>query len=442
MCVYHIYKYIIMKITFSVLLAGLMFSFVGCKNQNEMNVIVPGVTIEAVTDITATTAVGGGEIKSDGGAAVTSRGICWGTNQYPTTSDSITSVGTGTGSFTSSLTGLTPGTTYYLRAYANNAAGTDYSGQEIFTTLALAPVLTTALVLAVTSTSASSGGNITNDGGSAVTARGVCWSTNHAPTIADSKNIYGTGAGSFTSFINGLTPNTVFYLRAYATNTIGTSYGNELSFKTSVSDPDNGIIFNPTLTYGLVTDIEGNVYKTIQIGTQTWMAENLKTTKYRNGDPIPHLTDNSALNILNPGAYFWYNNDITNRATYGALYNWYAATDGRNIAPAGWHVPTDGEVLTLMNYLGGGAVAGGKLKESGTTHWASPNIGATNESGFTALPGGARSGTSFYSINGSAYLWSSSQPIVWYWYMYSGDWNLYRDNGSESDGYSVRCVKN
>lgn len=137
-----------------------------------------------------------------------------------------------------------------------------------------------------------------------------------------------------------------------------------------------------------VTDYDGNVYQTVLIGDQCWMMENLKVTHYRNGDPIPHVTDGVTWGNLTSGAYCNYNNDEGNVATYGRLYNWYAVDDSRNIAPAGWHVPSDAEWQTLVDYLGGDAVAGGKMKEAGTTHWASPNTGATNESGFTALPGG------------------------------------------------------
>ena len=150
---------------------------------------------------------------------------------------------------------------------------------------------------------------------------------------------------------------------------------------------------------GTVTDIDGNTYQTVKIGDQWWMAENLKVTCYRNGDAIPNITDGTTWASLSTGAYCEYNNDINNVATYGRLYNWYAVTDSRNIAPAGWHVPSDAEWKQLEMYLGmsqseadatgwRGTDEGGKLKEVGTMHWNSPNTGATNESGFTALPGG------------------------------------------------------
>lgn len=140
-----------------------------------------------------------------------------------------------------------------------------------------------------------------------------------------------------------------------------------------------------------VKDIDGNQYQTVKIGSQVWMKENLKVTRYRNGDPIPRVTVNSEWVDLATGAYCaCYNDEGTTAFTYGYLYNWYAVDDRRNLAPAGWHVPTDAEWQILMDYLGGEILAGGKLKETGTSHWASPNTGATNESGFTARPGGIR----------------------------------------------------
>jgi len=139
-----------------------------------------------------------------------------------------------------------------------------------------------------------------------------------------------------------------------------------------------------------VTDIDGNCYRTVTIGTQVWMAENLKVTHDCNGEAIPNVTDGATWAGLTAGAYCEYNNDVNNVATYGRLNNWYAVADSRNISPAGWHVASDAEWQTLSIFLGGDAIAGGKMKETGTTHWYSPNTGATNESGFSALPGGYR----------------------------------------------------
>ncbi|MCX6304190.1 MAG: fibrobacter succinogenes major paralogous domain-containing protein [Bacteroidetes bacterium] len=206
------------------------------------------------------------------------------------------------------------------------------------------------------------------------------------------------------------------------------------------------IIFNPKLTYGTMTDIEGNVYKTINIGTQTWMAENMRTTKYRNGDLIPNVTDDTAWHYLSTGAYCNLQNFTGFETLYGRLYNWYAVNDSRNIAPSGWHVPSSAEWTILRNYLGGEYVAGGKLKETGTTHWKSPNNDATNQSGFTGLPGESRFYEGYFGwIDFSGgYWWSSSEYDSEHGYnMYFGSgtaWMAISD-GHKKYGFSVRCLK-
>lgn len=235
-------NFAIYPIVFAILLLPILFS---CKK--EVIKVVPTTSVALVTNITATTASCGGEVTSDGGALVTARGVCWSISQNPTTANDKTTDGTGIGIFTRSITGLTPGTTYNIVAYAINSVGTGYSSQSTFTTLALAPILTTTELSAVTSTSASSGGNINNDGGSTITARGVCWSTDQNPTIADNKTTNGTGTGSFTSYITGLIPGKTYYIRAYAANIIGTAYGNQITTITTA--------ILPTITTNAVSDI-------------------------------------------------------------------------------------------------------------------------------------------------------------------------------------------
>lgn len=208
---------------------------IGTTYGNQLTITTPTVlsvlTTATMSDITAITATTGGNITNDGGAAVTTRGVCWSTSQDPTTANNKTTDGIGTGVFTSSITGLTPFTTYYLKAYATNSTGTAYGNQVSFTTLKSSPILITTLATYMTSTTASCGGNITNDGGSEVTARGVCWGTMSLPTIADNKTIDGIGLGSFTSSITGLNPGWMYSLRAYATNSTGTTYGNKIIFE-------------------------------------------------------------------------------------------------------------------------------------------------------------------------------------------------------------------
>ena len=201
------------------------------------------------------------------------------------------------------------------------------------------------------------------------------------------------------------------------------------------------------------TDPDGNSYSAIGIGFQIWMKENLKTTKYSDGTAIPNVTVNATWAGLTSAAYCWYNNDAAiYKATYGALYNWYAvdaaSNGGKNLCPTGWRVPNNDEWTTLTNYLGGESIAGGKLKETGTTHWASPNTGATNESGFTALPGGTRLMTdgSFNSISGSGLWWSSALVSGYFLAYYRGliynDYLIYNNSLNPRSGMSVRCLQN
>jgi uncharacterized protein (TIGR02145 family) len=195
-----------------------------------------------------------------------------------------------------------------------------------------------------------------------------------------------------------------------------------------------------------ITDIDGNVYHTVTIGTQVWMVENLKTTKYNDGTAIPLVTDSTAWNNLSTPGYCWYNNDsATYKTTYGALYNWFAVNTGK-LCPTGWHVPTDDEWTTLITYLGGENAAGGKLKETGTTHWQSHNTGATKETGFTALPGGYRYDiVSFSYIGKYGYWWSSTESesySAWYRNISYGNSGVGRYNYGKENGFSVRCLRN
>ena len=295
------------------------------------------------------------------------------------------------------------------------------------------PVVTTNEVTEVTETTAISGGEIISDGGSKILARGVCWSTNLTQTIADSKTIDGLESGSFISVITGLTPNTTYYVRAYATSKKGTSYGSAMSLRTNIA-------------YGSVTDIDGNIYKTVTIGTQTWMAENLKVARYNDGAVIPNVTSATQWKELTTGALCDYMNTPSNSEIYGKLYNWYAVNTGR-LSPQGWRVPNNSDWNTLRDYLGGDA-AGGKLKETGTTHWASPNVGATNETGFTALPGSLRTRDGgFWPIGTEGSWWSAThtgynQWGAYYWGLNSDSPYFYDSNANCNFGLSIRCIKN
>jgi len=394
------------------------------------NPIIPTVTTTAVTDITQTTATSGGNVTSDGGATVTARGVCWSTSSNPTTSDNHTTDGSGTGTFVSYLTSLTPNTLYFVRAYGTNSVGTGYGNEVAFTTgqNSTSPVVATALITDITQTNATSGGTVTYDGGATVTARGVCWSTSSNPTIVDSYTNDGTGTGTFISYLTSLTPNTLYYVRAYAINSVGTAYGNEVSFTTLTWQCGDTIIYS------------GQTYNTILIGTQCWMKENLNI-----GTMIPGTQNQTDNGIIEK---YCYNNDPANCTVYGGLYRWdemmqnTTIPGAQGICKVGWHLPTDAEWTTLTDYLGGESVAGIKMKS--ISGWYN-NGNGTNSSGFTALPGGIRSQDGlFYYITQRTYFWSSSEfdsQIAWHRQLQYNWTEILRSNGNKPLGFSVRCLK-
>lgn len=387
------------------------------------------LTTNTVLSITTNSGNCVGTISFDGGVSVTERGLCWSTSPNPTTADSKIISGNGTGSYTVSMTNLASGTTYYVRAFGINSIGTWYGNQVSFTTKSGIAELTTTAVSSITTSTANSGGSIVSNGGLTITSSGICWSTSENPTINDKKTTNGTATGTFASSMSGLLSNTTYYVRAWASNSKGTFYGNQVSF-TTLND------------YGTVTDIDGNVYHYVTIGTQTWMLENLKTTRYRDGTAIPIITNGNFWINSTTGAYCNYNNDVNMSTTYGRLYNWFAVTDARKIAPVGWHVPSREEMLTLIEFARGD---GGKLKEVGTTHWNSPNTNATDSVGFKALPGGSRiAGGNFYNIGNDGHFWTTSTnttDLAWQLYLYFG--NSFPDMGESNQRYgmSVRCLR-
>jgi uncharacterized protein (TIGR02145 family) len=246
-------------------------------------------------------------------------------------------------------------------------------------------------------------------------------------------------------------------VRAYAINSAGTAYGNQVQF-TAAGGGGGADYLNPNLTYGSVTDQNGNTYATIVIGTQEWMAENLRTTTYANGDPIPNVTDNAAWTQLTTGAWAHYQNNAIYENPYGKLYNWYAVADPRNVCPTGWHVPTDAEWSTLVNYLDpfyvpatpSSGTAGGKMKSTGTQYWLAPNEGATNESGFSGLPGTLRysndgsGGGNFGGLGADGYWWSASESgaeNAWGRFLDLNTADIARFALERRRGYSVRCLR-
>jgi uncharacterized protein (TIGR02145 family) len=197
---------------------------------------------------------------------------------------------------------------------------------------------------------------------------------------------------------------------------------------------------------GTITDIDGNVYHTVTIGTQIWLVENLKTTKYNDGTEIPFIVDTAAAWYeLNEPGYCWFNDEESNKNTTGALYNFHALNSGK-LCPKGWHVPTDEEWTILAEYLGGENVAGGKMKAVGTEFWLDPNTGATNSSGLTVIPAGFRGKSGFiaHSVNSNALFWSSTafnDIDAWTRYLLFDNEILGRNNGGKYHGFSIRCLK-
>jgi uncharacterized protein (TIGR02145 family) len=521
----------------------------GAERNFVSGAVVPSLITNPIESINSDKATSGGNISNDGGAPVTVRGVCWGTSINPGISDSHTSDGSGSGSFNSTITGLIPGVKYYVRAYATNSAGTGYGNELNFNSLPIVPTVSTNVVSNTTHQSAVAGGEITSDGGADILARGVCWSINQNPNLSENYTNDGTGTGSFTSIISGLEPSTTYYVRAYATNSAGTSYGNQQYFQTSEapyitvtypkeythwmvnetkgiewstnmtgyvkitllqrgtakltingSAPNNGyysFTVPNILTYGLdytikissttlpeifgespqfkISEASGKTgmvydinnehgYNTVKIGYTWWMAENLKSTNYNqpplgygeDPEPIPLVSNTSSWSSLTTAAYSYYGNNLSNLYTYGPLYNLPAVNSNR-LCPEGWRIPSIQEWNSLFSYVGTQNTAGGKLKEIGTSHWQSPNTSATDEYGFTALPGGMNKGA-YSGLGTKGCFWTTSDGVeeigtnvfvsVRYYVTLR-----YNDAGIDVEyfsvspqwpdvgGFSVRCVK-
>ena len=426
---------------------------------------IPTVTTDVVTNVSATTAICGGNVTNDGGASVNSRGVCWSTAQNPTTSDNFTFDGSGTGSFSSHITGLTPGTTYYVRAYAANSAGIQYGEQRSFMTSTSIPTVTTDVITNITDTSATCGGNVAFDGGATVTARGVCWGIVSNPTLNDSHTVDGSGMGSFTSSITGLIPGVTYYVRAYATNIIGTAYGENVSI--AIANPQDG---QPCPNATTVTDYDGNIYNTVILGNQCWMKENLRTTHYSDGSIIEYASGTSSAAVYSTTvAYLYYPNGNDNSAyviPFGLLYNWSAAMHGetysdanpsgvQGICPIGWHLPSDAEWTQLTEYVGNQSEY---VCDSNSTYvakalasnigWETSNVNcavgknqsSNNASAFSVLPAGGYWAGNPYYFHKTAFFWSStySNQIR---YMSNSSKNFVNQEFSSDRCASVRCLR-
>lgn len=402
----------------------------------------------AVSSVTGTTAVSGGIITSDGSEKIEKCGVCWSSFMDPTVADSITSDSLVAGKFTSNISGLLPGRTYYFRAYVVNKAGIAYGRQSSFKTLNL--ILNTMLISNITNTTASGGGSVTSDGFGSnlmITGMGVCWDSLPEPTIDDNRTMNGTGLGDFTSNLTGLSGGHRYYVRSYVIIGTGVIYGPEVTFRTR------------NLSVGYL-NFDGVSYHTVIIGTQVWMVENLRSTHFRNGVEIPNVTDNTAWSNLTTAAYSNYQNDISYTPYYGRLYNWQAVSDKvNNIAPAGWHVPTDAEWTKLSDYLiengygyeNSGSDIGQALAASYYWNYSSESnkiasdLSKNNASGFAALPGGYRSNNgSFLGYGYDGYWWSlpdNGTGSIWLRALSYNGTDLLRMVGDNRAGYTVRCVR-
>jgi uncharacterized protein (TIGR02145 family) len=333
------------------------------------------------------------------------------------------------------ITGLTAGSIYHFRIKSVNSLGTTYSNDLTFTTLGLVPTVSTLAATNIVSTGAVLNGTVNANYLSTDVTFEYGTTTSYGHTVTATQGpVTGNSITNVSASITGLTAGETYHFRIIAKNSLGTTNGDDKYFTLHNANA--------------ISDYDGNYYNIITIGTQIWMAENLQTTKYSDGTAIPNVTDNTAWAALTTPSYCWYNNDVNYKTTYGALYNWYtvdvASNGGRNVCPLGWHVPTNTEWTTFFDYLG--VDASGKLKEAGTSHWASPNTGATNESGFTALPGGHNTLGTFFQINLAGWWWSSTvfseiEGMAYSRALFYDNIDITPQANLKTCGFSIRCIK-
>ena len=439
------------NLTFYTFLIGMLFCaiFYSCKKNRAT--MIPSIKTSEVMNITPITAICGGEVLTEGDASISARGVCWSLVQNPTLVDSKTNDGNDIGSFTSILTGLIPESTYYVRSYATNGAGTVYGEQKVFLTPSLEPKVSKPVITDVTRTTATIKVTIKYYDISKIISNGVCWGTEPLLLNPNCNSTYiqtdsSTSSITYSYKLSDLALNTTYFLRTNVMKSVTNKYYySEVGQFTTI---DNR---SPS-----VTDIDGNVYHIITIGTQTWMVENLKTKHYRNGDEITYVPDfNNWVNLTSGALGYATNLNLTSLDDYGGLYNWYAINDNRKIAPLGWHIPTKVEWNTLVDFLGGSNTAGVKLKEVGFTHWSIPNnrwtpnvTPATNDWGFTALPGGRLYFTgnqnTIACIGLYGYWWMADENNATTAFNFNLGFdyiNSFINSGNKWEGLSVRCIK-
>ncbi|MFH0758569.1 MAG: FISUMP domain-containing protein [Bacteroidota bacterium] len=421
-------------------MCGLFLSH--CKKFEVSQVII--VKTEGVSEITLNSCRAAGTLLDVGSSGVTMHGFCWSLTPNPAEAINCSNQGRTDqkGSFSTLIEDLNPATTYYIWAYAEDDDNRKYGDPEEFTTLApRLPEVETGGVINVTASSAQCGYTVVSDGGSPIMERGLCWGTTQDPTIDGSHTTEGQGTGTYTGTMTGLAPETDYYVRAFAINIAGIAYGDGRIFRT------------PSISAPLNDERNGKTYQTVKIGEQVWMAQNLDIGTMINGD----------LNASDDGIIqkYCYQNNQSYCDQYGALYSWeemmqYNFGEGsQGVCPDGWHIPSDGEWKVLEMTLGmtrteaekedwRGTDQGGKLKATGLEFWNDPNEGATNESGFTALPAGSMNNLGVFNGKGVfTVFWTSSRedPSPWFRYMTAEQAEINRQLSDPDEGASVRCVK-
>jgi uncharacterized protein (TIGR02145 family) len=394
----------------------------------------PVVYTALVTRRYPTSAFVGGTVSSDGGNTVTSRGVFLSSQPNAVVNGLKIEIGTGKGVFSDSVVGLIPGSTYYVTAFAVNNAGTGYGEERTFTTQGALPEAVTLYAKDVTTSGAKLWAIVNGQYLDTEVSFEYGTTTQYGITVQAGQITGQNTADTLFATIGALLPNTIYYFRVRAQNSLGVATGGDSIFTTVL----DGIT-------GLITDASGNNYVTIGIGHQTWMAQNLRTTKYNDASDIALEEADSVWQQLTTGAYCWYNNNNDYSANYGALYNWYSVNTGK-LCPAGWHVPTEDDFNKLVDYLSGSGTAGGLLKQTGFTYWNNPNKGATNQYGFNGYGGGMRDKEAVYDfMKTTGNWWSASQYSTLtssYFSLHYQYTNTFQNYLNKKTGLSVRCVKN